>query len=308
MVSRRRTLQAAGTAVAAALAGCSSDVLGDSTEPEHELYVDRIATELVPWALFEPDDGELFGGPAREALDAILPDGRYRTYGYTPIGEGSYVEHEERYFRTESFVSGRAAVERPVVRAEPIDEASVPEDTLLVDSLAQPSARVAKILHSHAVTGGASGSTELLRGDSYVMARPAERESRLVEELDGRVVTMTADGGWPYRIDVRHETLTLPEYTTSGIAVADSDEAFRGVVLASAVDADLTTTPLPDGATGLLDRAISREAYRETGDPSGEFTTLLRGLGFAVDESETGRILWYGESLFRAGYYLNREE
>ena len=307
MVSRRQALQVAGTAVAAAFAGCSSDVLGNEPAgPRHELHVDRIATEPVRWALYEPDEGELFGDPARDALDAILPEGRHRTVGYAPVGEGNYVEHEGRYFRTESFVSGRAAVDRPVVRAEPIAESSVPEDALLVDSVAQPSARVVKVLHSHSVTDGASGSAELLRGDAYVMVRPAERESRLVDDLDGKVVTMTDDGGWPYRIEVRHETVTLPEYTTFAVVVAESEAAFHEIVLASAVDVDLTTTPLSEDATELLDRAIGRNGHRENGDPSEGFEALLHGLGFNVGEAETGRILWYGESLFRASYYVNR--
>jgi hypothetical protein len=100
--------------------------------------------------------------------------------------------------------------------------------------------------------------------------------------------------------------VTLPEYTTFAVAVADSEAAFREVVFASAVDVDLTTTPFPEAAADLLDRAIDRNGHRETGEPSERFETLLRGLGFDVGEAETGRILWYGESLFRASYYVNR--
>lgn len=302
MVSRRQSLQIAGIAAATALAGCSSDVLGGESQPEHTLRVDRIATEPVPWALYEPDESELFGDPARAALDAVLPGGRYLTRGYVPVPEGNYVEHDERYYRTETFVSGRDTRTRPVVRLESVDDDSVPEDAVLVDSLDQPSARTVKILHTYATSGGQSHG-ELLRGDAYVMARPAERESRLVDELDGRVVTMTETDGWPYRVDVSHEEVALTEHTVFAVEVADSPEAFREVVLASAVDVDLTTVELSEDAQDLLDRAIEREAYEQTGEPTPAFETLLRRLGFEVDESETGQHLWDGKSLFRASYY-----
>ncbi|WP_053947938.1 hypothetical protein [Halolamina sediminis] len=306
MVSRRRSLQFAGAAVAAALAGCSGDVLSDETSRKYALQIQRIATEPVPWALYEPPEDELFGDPARAALDAILPTGRHVTHGYTPISEGAYVEHDGQYYRIDQFVSGRAVLERPLVRVESVEEA--PEEAVLLDSLEQPSARTVKILHSHVVTDGASASASLLRGDAYVMARPAERESRLVGELDGRVVRMTAEGELSYRIHVDREQVTLTEHTTLANAVADDREAFREVVLGSAVDADLGAIDLSEDARTLLDRAIERETYRETGEPSDAFETLLRRLGFAVDESETGRILWDGRSLFRASFYVNRTD
>ncbi len=308
MVSRRRTLQIAGTAVAASLAGCSSDTFGNSTEPEHELYVERVRTDLVPWALYEPDNGELFGDPARTALEETVPEGRFTTQGYVPVPEGSYVERDGRYYRTEAFVTGRVTVERPVVRIESVDDEAVPDDAVTVDSLDQPSARPLKILHSHAVTGGASGASELLRGDGYVLVRPAERESRLAADLDGRVVTMTDDGAFGHRVEVRRERVTLVEHTVTAVEVADSREAFREVVLGSRVDVDVGAVGLQPDGRDLLDEAIGRSKYAETGDPSATFETLLRRLGFEVGESETGRILWYGESLFRAAYYAPPHE
>lgn len=303
MVSRRRSLQFVGTAVAAALAGCSGDVLGETSRTEYTLQVQRIATEPVAWALYEPPEDELFGDPARAALDAIVPTGRHVTHGYTPISEGAYVEHDGQYYRIDQFVTGRAALERPLVRVESIDEA--PDDAVLLENLDQPSARTMKILHSHAVTDGTSASSSLLRGDAYVIARPAERGSRLVDELDGRVVRMAPEGELSYRIHVDREQVTLTEHTTLAAAVADDREAFREVVLGSAVDADLGVVDLPEEARSLLDRAIEREAYRESGEPSDAFETLLRRLGFSVDEPETGRILWDGRSLFRASLYVN---
>jgi len=305
MVSRRRSLQFAGTAVAAALAGCSGALGNDASQTTYELDVHRFDAELVPWALYEPDDDELFGGPARTALDAILPDGRYSALGYVPVWEGNYVEHDGRYYRTETVVTGRAERTRPVVRVDSVDDEDVPEDAILIDSLDQPSARPITLLHTHAVSGGAAGSSELLRGDAYVLTRPAERDSRLATgDLDGRVVTMTDTGGFHYRIEVREEQVTLTEHTALAVEVADSREAFREVVMGSRVDVDLETVDLPSDARELLDRALARGAYRETGDPSEAFETLLRRLGFALDESATGRTLWDGDSLFDAALYV----
>lgn len=305
MVSRRQSLQLAGSAAVAALAGCSTDASGADAEPAHFLHVDRIATDPVWWALYDPPADDLFGGPARDALDAVLPTGRYTTAGYVALPEGKYVDHEGRYYRTEQFVSGRTDAERPVVRVER-DEDAVPEDALSIDALEQPSTRPLKILHSHAVSDGESGASDLLRGDGYVMTRPAELDSRLgAGDIDGRVVTMTDEGRLAYRIDVRRERVTLTEHTALAVEVAASEAAFREVVLASGVDVDLGVVDLSEAARGVLDDAVGRAAYRETGDPSAAFESLLDALGFEVGESETGRIVWYGDSVFRASYYVD---
>jgi len=50
---------------------------------------------------------------------------------------------------------------------------------VLIGTLERPSARVLKILHSHAQTEGSGSAAELLRGDAYVLRRPAERESQV---------------------------------------------------------------------------------------------------------------------------------
>ena len=82
-------------------------------------------------------------------------------------------------------------MDRRTVSVETVPEEDVPADALLVDDLPRWDGRVVKILHSHAVSDGRSGSVELLRGDSYVLRRPVEREGRLASgDLDGRVVTM----------------------------------------------------------------------------------------------------------------------
>lgn len=307
MVSRRDSLRLASTALVAALAGCSSGVLdAEDAQPTHTLDVEPIDEKPVEYALYEPPTGDLFGGPARAALDAILPSGRYRTYGYQSLSEGNYVDHDGSYYRTEQFVTGQQTLTRPVVRVEAVDEDALPDDAVSVDTLDQPSARPLKILHSDAVTDGESGAANLLRDDGYVMTRPAERESRLVTgDLDGRVATMTDSGAWAHRIHVSRESLTLKQHTVLAIEVADSRAAFRDVVLGSRIDADLGNERLSGDGRDLLDQAISRDAYRETGDLSEAFQILLESLGFDTGEPATGRIVWDGQNLFRASYYVN---
>jgi len=84
--TRRRFLQIGGATTLAALAGCTTrDLLGSKdTSSEYSLTVDSIDAPPVEYALYEPDDGALFGEPARTALDNVLPDGRHTSYGYKP--------------------------------------------------------------------------------------------------------------------------------------------------------------------------------------------------------------------------------
>lgn len=88
-------------------------------------------------------------------------------------------------------------MERPVVRVTPIPEDQVPEDVPTVDSLARPVGRVIKILHSHTVTNGESGSADLLQDDAYVLRRQYELNSRLTADLDGRIVAVDSDATGP---------------------------------------------------------------------------------------------------------------
>ncbi|WP_255150859.1 hypothetical protein [Halorarius halobius] len=307
--SRRRLLQAAGTATAAALAGCSADVLGDDPTAEYALDVDAIDASPVEYALYEPSDDELFGAPARTALDAILPDGRHTTYGYAPLPEDAFVEHDGTYYQTEQVVTGRKRLERPLVRVEPVAEDAVPDDAVLVDALDQPSARPLKILHSYAQTDGETSTADLLRGDAYVMRRPAELDSRLVTgDLDGRVVTMTDSGTWAYRVEMRRERVVETAHTALAIEVAASREQFREVVFGTRIDVDLAPGDLPAGARSRLDRAIERRTYTETTPLSDGFDALLSALGLAgVDSAANGRLLWYDGRLHRYGLYVDHD-
>jgi hypothetical protein len=177
-------------------------MLGRS-EPQFEytLHFVRIDQSLVEYALYEPRAGDEFDRAAREALEGILPDGRYTTYGYEPLGSDLYVEYEGRYFETEVTVTGRRERDRTVVYAEEVPEEETPSDALLVDDLDRADARVVRIHHPNVQTGGDGGGADLLTDDGgYVLRRPAELEGRFASgDLDGRVVSMTDGGPWNSR-------------------------------------------------------------------------------------------------------------
>lgn len=71
--TRRRLLQVGGAAMLPALAGCTAGGLFGSNEPttEYTLSIDSIEVDPIEHALYEPDDGTVFGAPARTALDAL---------------------------------------------------------------------------------------------------------------------------------------------------------------------------------------------------------------------------------------------
>jgi hypothetical protein len=311
--TRRRLLRAVGSTALAGLAGCTApDVFGsDGPNREYTLTVDTVAASPVEHALYEPSDDPLFGAPARETLANILPDGRHTTYGYRPVADDAYVEHDGRYFQTAVVVTGSDPVERTLVRAEPLaDDATVPDDAVPVDSLDRPSARVAKILHSYAQTGGEGGCADLLRDGAYVLRRPAERESPLAAgTLDGRVVTMKPGGPWNYRIETERRRLSETAYTTLALEVAPSREQFREVVFDTRIDADLSGESLQADVRSTLDRARSRGRYVETTPLSGPFEALIDRLGLGtVDEAANGRLLWYDGSLYRYGLYVRETD
>lgn len=304
---RRRALGTVGATTLAALAGCTTGDLFGSGESRrsYTLDVERISVSPVEHALYEPDDGALFGDPARTALAEILPEGRHTTYGYEPLPDDAYVERGGTYYRTVNVVTGRERMERALVRAESVPEEEVPDDALLVDELDRPVARVVKILHSYAVTDGETSTAELLRGDAYVLRRPAETESRLgTGELDGRVVTMTAGGSGAYRLSVTREPITETAHTALAVPVADSRERFREVVFGSRIDADLAPDDLAPDVRDLLETAVRRESYEATAPLPEAFETLLGALGLDTDESVNGRLLWYDGGFYRYALYV----
>jgi len=263
--SRRRLLQTAAPTLIAGLAGCTSDGLSNSDQStEYTLNIDTIDASPSEHALYEPSDDALFGDPARAALAAIIPEGTHRTYGYTPLPEDGYVAGEGRYFQIKTAITGRQEMDRTLVRVEELDDDAVAESdgrtgeaAIHVDSLDRPSARALKILHTNSTTDGTGASAELLRGDAYVLRRPAERESEVATgELDGQIVSMTKDGGFPYRVSVSTDSISETEYTTQAIPVADSEAAFREVVFAAEIDAEVDDASLSTAARELLDRTL----------------------------------------------------
>jgi len=328
--TRRRLLRTAAPLALAGLAGCATDTdLDSESATEYTLSIDSIDADPVEHALYEPSDDALFGDPARAALAAILPDGTHRNYGYTPLPEDSYVAGEGRYFQIDTAVTGRRTMDRTLVRVEDLesenagdadgdDTGSNENDTsgtdaannaIHVDSLDRPSARVIKLLHSHSVSGGGGSTADLLREDAYVLRRPAERDSRLASgDLEGAVVSMTDDGGFPYRVAVTTESIREPEYTTRAIPVADDEAAFREVVFAAEIDAELAGESLSTAARDLLDRTLGGE-HTESTPLSTAFEEVLADLGLAnTDESLNGELLWYDGQLYRYGLYIDRSD
>ena len=329
--TRRRLLRTAAPLALAGFAGCATDANLDSeSATEYTLSINSIDADPVEHALYEPSDDPLFGDPARAALADIVPTGTHRNYGYTPLPEDSYVAGEGRYFQIDTAVTGRREMDRTLVRVEAIESETAGDnadsndadstedatgstdagnDAIHVDSLDRPSARVIKILHSHSVSGGGGSTTDLLRDDAYVLRRPAERDSRLASgDLDGAVVSMTDDGGFPYRVSVTTESIRETEYTTRAIPVADDEAAFREVVFAAEIDAELDDESLSTAARDLLDRSLGRE-HTESTPLSTAFEEVLAALGLAnVDESLNGELLWYDGQLYRYGLYIDRPD
>ena len=312
--SRRRLLQATAPAILAGLAGCTSEGFGNSDQSaEYTLSIDTVAASPAEHALYEPSDNPLFGDPARAALADIIPEGTHRTYGYTPLPEDGYVAGEGRYFQIKTAITGRQEMDRTLVRVEELDDDAVAESdgrtgeaAIHVDSLDRPSARALKILHSNSTTDGTGASAELLRGDAYVLRRPAERESEVATgEFDGQIVSMTKDGGFPYRVSVSTDSISETEYTTQAIPVADSEAAFREVVFAAEIDAEVDDASLSTAACELLDRTLGGE-HSESTPLSAAFEAVLAALGVATaDESLNGRLLWYDDQLYRYGLYID---
>lgn len=319
--TRRRLLRGAAPAVVAGLAGCTTDSGSDSDDSaEYRLSIYSIDATPVENALYEPNDDALFGDPARAALADVVPDGTHTTYGFTPLPEDSYVAGESAYFQIDTAITGRRRMDRQLVRVENLDDETGSEDNsdtnseagnnaIHVDTLDRPSARVIKILHTNSVTRGEGASADLLRNDAYVLRRPAERKSALAGgELDGRAVTMTDDGGFPYRVSVATESIRETEYTTRAIRIAGDEAAFREIVFAAEIDAELDGDSLSTAAHDLLDRTLGRE-HRESTPLSTAFEEVLDALGVAgVDESVNGELLWYDENLYRYGLYIQQPD
>jgi len=312
--SRRQFLGAGAAGVAVGFAGCASlDDLGRS-EPTFEYTLNFVHLDQSPveYALYRPGERtHPLNRTAVEALDAILPDGRYTTYGYEPVASDVYVEHGGRYFDTDVTVTGRKQMERTVVYAEEVPEDEVPGEPLHVDDLDRVDARVVKIHHSNAQTGGQGGGSDLLTDEGgYVLRRPAELEGRFADgDLDGRVISMTEDGPWNYRFTVETETLLETAYTAYATEIADSREQFREVVMASRVDVELSADDLSGDVRDLFERARGLEDYRETTPLSATYEELLDRLDLsAVEEPgvDNDNLLWDGETLYNYGLYVNR--
>ena len=307
--ARRTLLSAFGSAGAAALAGCNARFGDSSPSHEYALDVDRIDQSIVEFALYTPDDDPVFGQPAREALDEILPTGSYTTVGYEPLPEDAYVVHDGTYYVTQVVVTGREESTRRAVELTPVEEDQTDEtaDAVQVESLPQADARVLKILHSYEWTDGQGSAADLVDDGRYVLRRPAEVNGRIATDLDGQLVAM--DEIATYRVDVVEVTLTEPAYTARAIELATSRDAFAEIAKATRVDCHLDPSDLSAGARDLFEQAVERNVYRETEPLSGAFTALLDALDLeTVEAGKTGQVLRYGGDLYRYGLYVRVED
>jgi hypothetical protein len=309
---RRRTLRLAGGAAAAALAGCTSrlPIAGEPRPaPEHQLVVEPVDGSPVETALYEPEPDDMFGAEAAAALDAILPEGRYTTYGYRALPADAYVTHDGTYYRTDNVVTGRERIERSLVRAEEVPAEEVPDDAVFLDSLDDPSQRIVEMLHVDAVTDG-EAAPEPLRGGAYVLRRHAERKSPLgTGELDGRVVRVE-DGDQPgYRIRRTRKPILETAYTALAVRVADSRAVFREVVFATRVDVELAPRDLSSDARSVLEETIAAGTHEEREPLSTGYGSLLRALEVAdVEEAAGDRRLWYDGDYYRYALFVNDPE
>lgn len=262
--TRRGLLGTAGATTLAALAGCSGATLfgADDGGPGYSLTVDAVDESLVEYALYEPDERPE-GADERDPLSAVLPDGRHTTYGYRPVPDEAYVDHEGSYYGVEYAVTGRTPAERPVGRLDPVAETDVPGDALPVDDVDEPSRSVLGLLSLHVDHGGVFDADDL-RDGGVVLRRPPDLDDRLATgDLDGRVVTRHGPEH-AYRVRVTRESAVETVYTALAVEVADSRAAFREVVLGSRVDAELAPDDLRPDVRRLLDGTVAGDTYAET--------------------------------------------
>lgn len=308
--TRRQFLDATVPTALAALSGCTSGVLRDTDKiAEFTLSIHPIRSNLVEHTLYKPGDDDLFGDPARVALDEIIPEGTHETYGWTPLRNDDYVAGETQYFQIDAAVTGRRQIERQLVRGEPLDDVDddtssedISERAIQLEALDRPNARVIQTLDSHSM----GVPSDMLRDDAYVLRRPAERESRLAtDQLDGQVVTMGDVGTYPLRVSVTNRSIREPEHTTRAIPVAADKAEFRKIAFAR-VDTEVDGESLPATVRDLLDRTIGTP-HTESPPLSAEFEQLLTTLRQRdADESFNDKLLWCDEQLYRYGLFIDR--
>ncbi len=304
--TRRHALQALGSVSVLGLAGCttSTGLFGSQQTTQYRLTIDPVNQSLTEAALYEPSDSALFGEPARTALDEIIPDGTYTTYGYRPLPtegtlgmDAEYAAGDTQYYQIATVVTGRQQVDRHLVRVTDLPK---PQATVTpIDTLPQPSHRCLTILIGHARSRGQL-HTEELREDAYVLRRPAELNSQLVTgDLDGAAVTLDPESQMAYRISVVTATVTEPVYTTHAIPVASSAAQFRQSLLAAEVDVELDSSVLSAQARHIFYQA-RQNGYVATPPHEEGSKELLTALELGDTEVSTGwRLLWYDDQLYR---------
>ncbi len=305
--TRRAALQAIGATALAALAGCTAfESITEDESQEYQLEIGAMEGSLIESTLYEPSDRQLFGEPAREALEAVLPEGEHTTDGYQPVPEDAYVEHEGAYFQLKYTVSGREPVDRDLIRVESVEDEAVPSEPHRVADLDNASGRILTILQTYSLHEGAGSMAEELRGDAYVLRLPAERDSQLAAgDLDDEVVTMTDSTAFASRVRRSTEEILEPQYTLTALPITDSAATFQQVLLATEVDAELESARLEDSVQAILEEAMQREPYTETAPRSDSFETVFDRLNREQEPLPiANRRLWYDKALYRYSIHV----
>lgn len=308
--SRRRFCQAVGVSTLAGFAGCTTteSLLGDDDPETYQLELDPFGKPLVESTLYEPSSNEPFAEPAETALEAVLPDGEHTTYGFKPVPDEAYVEHDGQYFQLTYVISGRREIERDIISVEPIEaESELPDEPPQPDEFSQSTERVLTVLHVSQAGGADSPLADELDNGRYVLRRPAEREGQLATgELDETVFSMTDGTAFAYRIHRTTSTLREPRYVLRAIEVADSEIAFTETLRATEIDVELNPDTLTTEVNAVLAEATG-QPYTEARPISDAFDATLKLLD--VDTAELpvfNATLWYDEQAFR--YSVTHEE
>ncbi|MFB6281623.1 MAG: hypothetical protein ABEH40_06370 [Haloferacaceae archaeon] len=313
--SRRRVLRAAGSAAAAALAGCGARG-GVGGGPEHEFVVSAVvAPGPGPFAdrfLWSPIT-DAFAAQERAVVERLVATGSATTFGYH-LGVGrhdgqravwppQYVEADGTYYRIRLADAREVERETTVLWFDRLDGRPADAGRARVvagppDGLSRPDRAAFAAARERVVRGG-RGARDVAdepparRGFVYDLYDPAE--SALVPDPPFDYYRhRPEDGGgdgngpWYFAPRVARPTLARTRYEYGVEAVARSRPAFEAAVRGAAVAADFDRDPLPDRAAAIVDDLTTHspneppnESHAERAPLSEPFAALLDRLGLA---------------------------
>ncbi len=302
MVARRTLLSAIATGPVA-LAGCQSMPGGRTEGMTYALDVDEVGQSLVGHVLWKPpSDNAPRSAVRRDAWHTATGGGRYVTFGYTPVADGTYTVRDGAYYQLKTTVTGQKSMSRPVLRLEWIgyaDRLANPPEAVEHKSLPplDRHAVEAAFFAARARETGGGAPWELTERGGYVYRHLDAGESELAPEPKHEYVEFE---GVILRVSVATESLAEAKHVTTAHRVADSRAAFARVADAALVDARVRSADLSPEARAVVAEATGPGAYRETAPLSAEFEEVLRALELRKYLSTTSRECPTGES----GRYL----